>query len=189
MFLDAATAKALATVIMLGTIGADALKKEQPLQVEDRGALWLVRGTLHTDDSIALQYVVTHVFLDKATAEVKGFEKSGRMILSEAEQQTLLQVVTPDQLAHVLGPPTFEPREIAEIYRVLYGGVVNRPAEAVAYAHVLLSTDPTHMVPAAELRAEERDMVWHVVRHRDGQRDREVLTFSRATGKLLSGDL
>ena len=188
MFLDAATAKALATVIMLSTIGDDALKKEQPLQVEDRGALWLVKGTLHTDDSIALRYVVTHVFLDKTSAEIKGFGKSGRLILSEAEKRTLLQVVTPDQLERVLGPPIFVPGEIAEIYPVLYGGMINRPADAVAYAHVLLGTDPAHAAPEAELRAEERDTVWHVSRHRDGQPDKEVLTFSRATGNVLSGD-
>jgi hypothetical protein len=35
----------------------------------------------------------------------------------------------------------------------------------------------------------ERDKVWHVTRHRADRDDTEILSFSRKTGKLLSGDL
>lgn len=44
MLLDAPAAKALAAFIVLSTQGKEALTPQLPLQVEDRGVDWLVKG-------------------------------------------------------------------------------------------------------------------------------------------------
>jgi hypothetical protein len=80
------------------------------------------------------------------------------------------------------------------MYFAAYGGLINRPADAIDYAYELMQTKSgLAMVHKADLRAEEvdtaKDKVWHVIRHYPDGIDVEVLSFSRKTGKLLSGDL
>ncbi len=76
----------------------------------------------------------------------------------------------------------------------LYGGLVNKPADAVDYAYVLMQTKPALAgIKKTDLKATEidteRDNVWHVTQHHAEGADTEILSFSRKTGKLLSGDL
>ena len=72
------------------------------------------------------------------------------------------------------------------MYLALYGGLVNKPTDAVIYAHALMSTNPELVsVPEAALQPEERDTVWHITEAGRG----EIMTFSRINGKLLSGNL
>ena len=70
----------------------------------------------------------------------------------------------------------------------LNGGLINKPEDAVAYAHVLIeANDRFKQIPATAMKAEERKGVWHITV--SGPANREIMTFSRETGKLLSGDL
>jgi hypothetical protein len=192
MLLSSATAKALFIIVMISTQGIDALKPEYPLHVEDRGDLWLVTGTPH--NSSLGNHTMTHMFLRKDTAEVVGIMTHARMSPAGGWDYWS-KYMTPEDYERVFGPPTrFEPEGILDIYFAAYGGLINKPADAVDYAYELMQTKPgLAIIHKADLRAEEvdtaKDKVWHVIRHYPDGTDVEVLSFSRKTGKLLSGDL
>jgi hypothetical protein len=80
------------------------------------------------------------------------------------------------------------------IYFAGYGGLINKPADAVDYAYVLMQTKPAFAaVKKTDLKATEidteRDKIWYVTLHHADGADNEIMSFSRKTGKLLSGDL
>ncbi len=195
MLLSSAIAKALLAIIMISTQGTDALKLELPLQVEDRGDTWLVKGTPHRDERLHINYATTYLFLRKDSAEVTGIGTAGRFITTPKQKSYLRQLMTDDQYKRMSEPPTqFEPNGIHELYFAAYGGLINKPVHAVDYAYELMQTKPElAAIPKADLRAEEvdtaKDKIWHVSRRRPDGTDVEVLSFSRKTGKLLSGDL
>ena len=192
MILDAATAKALTAVIMLSTQGADMLNPQLPLQVVDRGESWLVTGTPFTDKRQGLQFIMCHAFINKGSAEVLGLGCDGRMILTDEQKIYWSKFMTKAQYDATFGPAVrFEPEGIRDIVLAAYGGVINKPADAVAYAHLLMLTKPSlASIPASDLQASEVKKVWHVNARMPGHADPvEVLSFSRRNGKLLSGDL
>ena len=135
MFINAATAKALTAVIMISTQGADILNPQLPLEAVDRGKVWLVKGTPYTDRRRGLQYCMCHAFIRKDSAEVTGIGCDGREILMETEKAYWSGFMTKADYERVFGPRTlFEPDGIMDIIYAAYGGLINKPADAVAYA-------------------------------------------------------
>jgi hypothetical protein len=193
MLLDAATAKALFAIVMISTSGGDSLKQEFPLQVEDRDDAWLVKGSEHS--SSLGDHIMTHMFFSKDKAEVSGIRTDARFKTTPAKKAYWLQYMSEEDYQRVFGAPThFEPDGVPDIYFALYGGLINKPADAVDYAYVLMQTKPAFAaIKKIDLKATEidteRDKVWHVTQHRADGADTELLSFSRKTGKLLSGDL
>jgi len=91
----------------------------------------------------------------------------------------------------IFGPQTvFEP-DGRYLDSALYGGVVNKPDDAVAYADVLMQRSPRlAMIPKGALSAQDEANVWHISATVPGHATPvEVLTFSRYDGKVLSGQL
>jgi hypothetical protein len=192
MVLDASAAKALASIIMISTQGISSLRPQLPLQVVDRGDSWLVKGTPYTDPSINSQYCMSHVFIRKDSAEVIGILSEARIILTEEKKSFWSKSMSKIEYERIFGPPTrFEPNGILDIYYALYGGLVNNPADAVEYAHVLMQTKPAlATIPTDALQAKEDNTVWHVTARMPGRPGSvEILSFSRNNGKLMSGDL
>lgn len=194
MIIDATIAKALVSIIFMSTQGD--LTQQLPLQVVDRGESWLVKGTPYTDKHIDSQYIASFVFIKKASAEVIGLGSDARMIPTEAEKKEWSRTMTPAQYAAIFGPRTrFEPGGSSfkinmAMYKALYGGLINKPDDAVAYAHVLMQSSPgLAQVPARDLRAEEQEGVWHVTQIAPDHKQVEVMRFSRENGRVLSGDL
>jgi hypothetical protein len=191
MLLDAATAKAL-FIIMISTQSIDALKPELPLHVEDRGDMCLIKGTPY--DLEHSKYRMTYAFFRKDSAEVTGIMSVARMI-PRGGKDYWSKYMSDTDYDRVFGPQTqFEPQGILDFYFAAYGGLINKPADAIDYAYELMQTKPgLAIIHKADLKAEEvdtaKDKVWHVIRHYPDGTDVEVLTFSRKTGKLLSGDL
>ena len=142
-----------------------------------------------------INYVMTHIFLRKDSAEVTGIGTDGRFVTTPKQKSYLQQFMTEDEYKRAPGPQTqFEPEGVHEIIYALYGGLINKPQDAVDYATVLMQTKPAlAAIPKTDLHAEEvdtaKDKVWHVIRRYPDGIDVEVLSFSRKTGKLLSGDL
>ncbi len=64
MVLDSLAAKALAVIVFTSTQGADAVRHQLPLHVEDHGESWLVKGTPYTDLSAQSRYVTLSIFLE-----------------------------------------------------------------------------------------------------------------------------
>ncbi len=192
MLLSAAATKALFVIIMMSTQGIDALKPELPLQVEDRGDMWLVTGTPY--DLEYAHHRMTHMFFRKDTAEVAGIMTHARFIPAGGWDYWSKYMI-PEEYERVFGPATrFEREGILDIYFAAYGGLINKPSDAVDYAYELMQTKPgLAIIPKADLRAEEVDTakgkIWHVIQRYPDGTDVDVLSFSRKTGKLLSGDL
>jgi hypothetical protein len=133
-----------------------------------------------------------HAFIRKDSAEVTGIGCDGREILTETEKAYWSGFMTKADYERVFGPRTlFEPEGIMDIIYAAYGGLINKPADAVEYAHVLMQTNPAlATIPVNALQEKEDANVWHVAARMPGQSDSvEVLSFSRRTGKLLSGAL
>ncbi len=192
MLLSSAAAKALFITIMISTQGIDALKPELPLQVEDRGDTWLVKGTPY--DLENSRHRMSYAFFRKDSAEVTGIMSVARLI-PRGGKDYWSKYMSDADYDRVFGPQTeFEPDGIHELYFAAYGGLINKPQDAVDYASVLMQTKPAlTLIPKADLRAEEvdtaKDKVWHISQYRPDGTDVEVLSFSRKTGRLLSGDL
>jgi hypothetical protein len=76
-----------------------------------------------------------------------------------------------------------------DLNRALYGGVINKPEDAVAFAYALMKSKPGDArIPEEALQANEQDGAWHVSAQIPGQAKLiEVLSFSRYDGKVLSG--
>jgi hypothetical protein len=189
MLLDAPAAKALAALIVISTQGKQVLTREVPLHVEDRGTEWLVKGTPHDEPTRQAAHVMFHVFIRKDTAEVTGLNFEARMKFAPKIMDQWQRRMSAVDYSRVFGPPTqFEPDGIPDLVPALYGGIVNTPADAVAYAQIVFATNPARAIPASELHAEEHDKVWQIIRVRHGQPDQPILSFSRTNGKVLSGD-
>lgn len=198
MLLDSAAAKALAVIVLTSLEGPSAVQPQLPLQIEDRGELWLVKGKPHTDLSLQLRFAQFHVFFRKTDAEILGFGENGRLIVDAEYAKYLRTLMTQEQFARLSLPvQTFEPWTDADptktAYLAMLGGLINKSEAAVDYAHVLMQTIGSKYrdISKRSLRAEERDGVWHVmVMQAQGfAPNGEVLSFSRTTGKLLSGAL
>jgi len=113
MLIDAATAKALMTVITISTQGADILSPQLPLEAVDRGDIWLIKGTPYTDKRRGLQYCMCHIFIRKESAEVTGLGCDGRQILTEKEKTYWTGFMTKADYARTFGPATqFKPNGI-----------------------------------------------------------------------------
>ena len=185
--LDVTAAATLFAIVIAGTNGPECLAKQKPWQVKDQGDAFLVVGTPFTQGKL-LRYVKCHVFFAKADAEVLGIGCDGRQILSRAEESDWRRKMTPAQFDAVFGE-TFEWERdgVRDAIRALYGGVVNTPADAVAYAKVFLQTTLWGATMAQGLlTAEERGGVWHIARVHEGK---DLLAFSRTSGKILSSFL
>ena len=187
MPLDALAAKALFAIVLSNTQGPEQLKPQLPLHVLDRGDSWLVTGTPYTDNELQSRYCMCHMFFQKKTAEVTGITCHARMIPSKDVDWSMY--MTPEQYQRVFGPPTiFEPDGILDIWFAVYGGMVNTPAAAADYAAVVMRTRPAFAtIVSSDLKASERDKVWHITYARGNAGD--LLTISRRTGEVLSGDL
>jgi hypothetical protein len=192
MLLDASTAKSLFTIIMLSTQGVDALKPEPPLQFEDRGDAWLVKGTPY--DLKNSKHHMSYMFFRKDSAEVIGMLSVARMVPKQGWTYWS-KFMTRVEFERVFGPATrLEPGGIPDIVYALYGGLINKPTDAIDYASVLMQTKPElAKIPKTSLEAKEidtaDDKIWHVTRLNPKSGDSEILSFSRKTGRLLSGDL
>jgi hypothetical protein len=189
--MDAVTAQVLAALILTSTQGADRLKSQLPLHAIDRGGSWLVKGSPSFDPILKLQYCIFSVFLDKKTAQVLAIDFSGRPQLSDDQKKYWHQKFSPEEFDRIFGPPTvFEPDgRYLDLNRALYGGVINKPEDAVAFAYALMKSNPgVALIPERALQATERDGAWHVSAQIPGQAKLiEVLSFSRYDGKVLSG--
>ena len=193
MLLDAAAAKALAALILVSTRGIDSLKPQLPLQVIDRGEDWLVKGTPYTDQLRQTNYNAFWIFFRKTSAEVVGIGWNSRAMPTGELLRQLQPVMKLTNTRPDLGPITsWEPGGPSfpmwlDMTCALYGGLINTPADAVAYSHVLMGTKPAlASVPEGVLVAEEHDKVWHVTAT---GHPGEIMSFSRIDGKMLSGDL
>lgn len=191
--IGATTAQALAAIILASTQGSAKLNSQLPLHVTDRHESWLVTGTPATDRALGLQYCVYSIFINKNSARVLAIDFSGRPILSEDEKVEWHKKMSTKDFDRIFGPPTvFEPDgRYLDFNRALYGGVVNKPEDAIAYAQLLMRTKPgSALIPKGALHAEERDGAWHISATVPGQNHpTEVLSFARFDGKLLTGDL
>ena len=197
MMIDAATAMTLAGIVLTSTQGVDSLTPQLPLQIVDRGESWLVEGTPYTDKRIKARYVANYIFIRKDTAEVVGIGSDARMIPSDDEKKKWAETFNPAEYDRIFGPRTrFEPG--GETFAAnmlmnlaLYGGLINQPENAMAYAHALMRGTPRlSQIPTRALRAIERSHVWHIVAIMPGVSEpTEIMTVSRETGKVLSGDL
>lgn len=193
MLIDTAASKVLFGIILMSTQGVDRLEAQLPLQVLDRGESWLIKGTPYTDKRIHAQYIANYIIIKKNTAEVIGIGSDARMIPNEEEKKTL----SPADYDRIFGPRTrFEPGGEAFarhmlMNKALYGGLINKPADAIAYAHALMQTTPRWAkIPASALQAVEQARIWHVTTISKGAAaPTEIMSFSRETGKVLSGDL
>ena len=167
------------------------LTPQLPLHVEDRGADWLVKGTPYDDPRRASAHNMFHVFIRKDSAEVTGLDFEARFKFAPKVMAEWRRRLSPADYARVLGPPTrFEPDGIPDMVKALYGGILNKPEDATAYALVLLHTGPMGAaITARDLFAVAEGKVWSVRGHRAGQAHMEVLRLSRETGKLIAGDL
>ena len=188
MLLDAAAAKILAALILTSTQGADRLMPQLPLDVVDRGKNWLVKGTPFTDAFWQTENNAFWVFIRKDTAEVVGIGFDANPIRTPQNIARLQAYASPEQIAWLQAPRSqWEPGgaefvKHMEMNLALYGGLINPPADAVAFARVLMRGQPALAVRAdGPLTAEERDTVWHVTASGG-----EVMTFSRHSGKLLT---
>lgn len=185
--LDVTAAAALFAIVVASTNGPQCLAKQKPWQVTDQGDAFLVVGTPYTQGKL-LRYVKCHVFFAKADAEVLGIGCDGRQILSRAEESDWRRTMTPAQFDAVFGEAfEWERDGVRDAILALYGGVVNTPADALAYAKILLQTTSRGTTMAQGLlTAEERGGVWHIARVHERT---DVLTFSRTSGKVLTSAL
>jgi hypothetical protein len=189
--IDAVTAQLLAALILTSTQGADRLESQLPLHAIDRGSNWLIKGSPSFDPILKLHCCIFSVFLDKSTAQVLAIDFSGRPQLSDDQKKYWHERFSTEEFDRIFGPPTvFEPDgRYLDLNRALYGGVINRPEDAVAFAHALMKSNPgLALIPQEALQATQQDGVWHVSAQIPGQANLiEVLTFSRYDGKVLSG--
>lgn len=198
MLLDSTAAKALAIIVMTSTQGSDALRPELPLNVEDHGGSWLVRGTPYTDRAAQSRYVTFTIFFQKDSAEIIGIGFEARIMLSPAEEQRAKIELSSADFDRLYGPPrAFEPGGYffavnKQMVMALYGGFINSPSAALDYAEVLLhSSKAVYAPPRKTLRAEQHDDIWHikVTQFPGFAPNSEIMTFSRNNGKLMSGGL
>ncbi len=150
-----------------------------------------MKGTPYTDEAIETRFRMSYMIFKKDSAQVIGILSEGRMAITDAEAAQWHKIMTPEQFAGVFGPPThFEANGILDIYFALYGGLVNKPTDAIEYALVLMQTKPAlaHILNT-DLSAMERDKVWHITLKTAGATGKDLLSFSRSDGKVLSGDL
>lgn len=182
--LDQAAAAALFAIVVSSTLGSEALTKQKPWHVEDHGDAYLVVGSPYTMGHL-VRHVKTHVFFAKADAEVLGFGNDGRPILTKAEEGAWRQTMTQEEYDAIVAESfDWERDGVRDAVLALYGGVVNTPDAAIAYAKVLLRGTPRGTVLVQGLlTAVERDKVWHIGR---APNRADILVFSRETGKLLS---
>lgn len=182
--LDQAAAAALFAIVVASTSGQDDLHKQEPLHVEDRGDAYLVYGSPFTYGRL-VRFVKTHVFFAKADAKVLGIGSDGRPILTKAEEAEWRRTMTPKQYDAIAAESFDWDRDgVRDVILAAYGGIVNKPADAVAYAKVLLKGSPRGAVLAQGLlTAVERDKVWHIARAPDPA---DIMSFSRENGQLLS---
>ena len=189
--MDAATAQVLAALILTSTQGADRLKSQLPLHTIDRGGSWLINGSPSFDPVLKLKHCILSVFIDKSTAQVLAIDFSGRPQLTDDQKKYWHEKFSPEEFDRIFGPPTvFEPDgRYLDLNRALYGGVINKPEDAAAFAHALTKSDPgVALIPEKALQATEQYGVWHVSAQISGQaKSIEVLAFSRYDGKVLSG--
>lgn len=189
MLLDASAAKALFAIVLATAQGPEMVNRQLPLHVTDRGDSWLVTGTPYTDETWQMRFYMCHMFFAKRSAEVMGVGCHGRMMPAENGESYWSKLVTSEQRDAISRPEiNFEPDGVHELWDVLYHGIVNSPAAAAEYAAVLMRTKPGwSTTTAGDLLATERDKVWHITGRDMGPDD--LLTISRSTGKVLSGDL
>lgn len=182
--IDQAAAAALFAIVVGGTQGQDALARQKPWRVEDHGDAFLVVGSPYTQGKF-VRFVKCHVFFAKRDAEVLGYGCDGRQILSKAEEDDWRRRMTAEQFNAVFAEAfEWERDGVRDAVRALYGGVVNTPTDAAAYAKVLLQTTPRGaMLANGLLTAVEHNELWHIARVPDNA---DVMTLSRQTGKLLS---
>ena len=182
--LDQAAAAALFAIVVTSTSGAESLAKQKPWHVEDCGDTYLVVGSPYTMGHL-FSRLKTHVFFAKSDAEVLGIGNDGRPILTKAEDEEYRRIATKREYdAMVAGASDWERDGVHEVIRAAYGGVVNTPADAVAYAKVLLRGSPGGaMLAQGLLTAVERDKVWHIARAPVAA---DIMTISRITGQRLS---
>lgn len=112
--------------------------------------------------------------------------------MSNIEKTEWLKQMTAQQFDHIFGPPTvFEPDgRYLDLNGALYGGVINKPEDAIDYANVLIHLNPgLSLIPKRALQAEEKDGAWHISAEAPGHHTMEVLQFSRYDARLLSGKL
>jgi hypothetical protein len=197
MLLDSIAAKALAMIVLTNTQGVGALHK-LPLNVEDHGASWLVKSTPCTDLQTQSRYVTFSIFFRKDSAEIIGIGFEARIMLSAAEERRAKTQLSSADFDRLYGPPhPFEPGGYffamnKQMVIALYGGFINSSSAALDYAEVLLhSSKSSYTPPRQTLEAEQRGDVWHIkITQCPGfAPNSEILTFSRSTGKLLSGAL
>lgn len=182
--LDQAAAAALFAIVVSSTSGPQSLAKQKPWHVEDRGDAFLVFGSPSTDGRFFRRYK-THVIFAKNDAEVLGIGNDGLPLLTKKNEAVWRRAMTRRAYRRIIaGPSNWKRDGVDAVFRDIYGGVVNKPADAVAYARVLLAGTPRGSVLAQGLlTAVERDKVWHIARAPDAT---DLLNFSRTTGKLLS---
>lgn len=140
MLIDRSTAVELASTIIASTHGTRSLRTQAPLRTEERDNLWLVRGTPYTDKAAGLQYCFTFFLFNKRSAQVVGLCNVGRAILTEEKRRYWHTIMSDDEFNRVFGPRNeFAPggEELAQalfFHAVTYGGLINKPEHAIAYA-------------------------------------------------------
>ena len=182
--LDQAAAAALFAVIVSSTSGTQDLTKHEPWHVEDRGDAYLVVGSPYTMGRL-VRHVKTHIYFAKTDAKVLGIGTDGRPILTKAQEAEWRRTMTQEQYDAIVAESFDWARDgVRDVILAAYGGVVNKPADAVAYAKVLLKASPRGAVLAQRLlTAVERDKIWHIARAPDPA---DIMSFSRENGQLLS---
>ena len=179
MIIDGLAAKALFSIVLAASQGADWLAHQQPLQVETRGDAWLVQGAEFSNQ--LGDRTTCYAFFRKDDAKVTGINCAACFHWTELEKERWRRELSPSDYARIVLPPShFEPNGIPDLWSVLYKGIVATPAEAVAYARVILRDNAT--LAHADLLAMERDKTWHVAVNGRGD---DVLQISRENGSVV----
>ena len=180
MLLDAIAAKALFAIVLGSAQGADEVRRQQPLQVEDRDGAWLVKGTPYSSNQG--NFHMCHAFFRKSDAAVTGINCEARVAPTAEEDRHWRATFSQAEYDRIFGPPTwFEPVGIHPVWAALYHGIVTKPADAVDYATALLQRTPALAgTPKGDLGATEHDGIWHVT-----ARGRTVLRIARDDGRVL----
>ena len=168
MHLTAAAAKALAGIVLTSTMGPPEYKARLPLRVASSGSNWIVRGRTSSEGVSKTFLRGFHVYIDKATAELRDLATmDGHSGIPPETMRILRKDGWRPLRRRILGlPPEPSPRGIPpDLIMYLYKGVLGTPEAAIAYARVLLRATPRLATMAdGDLRAEARDDVWHVTR-------------------------